>query len=180
MAKLNFQNQTGDAGGKQIMIIALITVVAALMIVAIFTILSKNKTSETATDDFLKNINAGRPNQNQAPSGSAADNEPETLSYAGVLTEIKSGSIVISQKESQNKITFFLTPETPVIYNGQPFSRSKFYIGDQLEISAVNLGDKLRAESIKVLVSASPATAIPVPVTPNVSPSGSFRPLGVE
>lgn len=178
MSKLNWKNQNGQSNGKQIIIIAGITIATALMIVAIFVILSKNKPTDATTNDFLKNIEAQRQKQNSLGNGNnSPDNSQTALSYTGILMEIKTDSIVITEKESKNKITLFLTPETPVTYNGALFSRSKFFIGDQLEISAVNLGDKLRAESIKVLVSASPATAAPVPPAANVRPDGSIKPL---
>lgn len=180
MSKFNRKNQTGAAGSQQVLIIAIITIAAALMIVAIFVILKNRKTTDSATNDFLKNIEAQRQGQNRPDSSNTATGNQTTLSYTGVLTEINTDSLVITEKDSQNKITIFLTATTPVMYNGQPFSRTKFYVGDQLQITAKNLGDRLQAESVTVIVSASPATAAPVPIAPNVRPDGTIKPLGSD
>lgn len=177
MSKLNWKNQNGEGNGKQITIIAIVTIIAALMIVAIFILLSNRQTPDTKTDDFLKNINAQRQNQNKPSGADNADNVQKTLALIGVLTEIKTDSLVIIEKDTQNKITVSLSDSTPITYNGQKFDRSRFYIGDQLQITAINAGDKLVAGAIMVLVSASPATAAPVPPAANIRPDGSIKPL---
>ena len=160
------------------MVIAGITIAAALMIVAIFVILSKNKMAGTATDDFLKNIEAQREKQNnQGSSNNSPDDNQAALSYTGVLIEIKADSLVIIEKDTQNKITTSLSDNTPITYSGQRFDRSRFYIGDQLQITASNAGNKLAAEAIVVLVSASPATAAPAPPAANIRPDGTVKPL---
>ena len=177
MKKNRLTNQAGQADSKQITIVAIVTIVAALMIVAIFILLSNRQAPDTKTDDFLKNLEAQRQNQNKPGAADNANNAQETLTFTGVLTEIKTDSLVIIEKDTQNKITISLSDNTPITYSGQKFDRSRFYIGDQLQISAVNAGNKLVADAITVLVSASPATAAPVPPAANVRPDGTIKPL---
>lgn len=177
MKKNILTNQAGQADSKQITIIAIITIVAALMIVAIFVLLSNRQAPAANTDDFLKNIEAQRQKQNKPGAVGNTGNTQETLSLAGVLTEIKTDSLVIIEKDTQNKITISLSDNTSINYSGQKFDRSRFYIGDQLQITAINAGDKLVADEITVLVSASPATAAPVPPAANVRPDGTIKPL---
>lgn len=175
MPKFNWPNQTGAAESKQIVIIAIVTIIAALMIIAVFAILSRGPAPATTTNDFLQNLERQRQSR---PGNTATPVAPESaVSYRGVLSEIKPDALVITETDTQNKITVYFAANTPITYNGQTFSRSKFYVGDQLQITAKNLGDKLQAESITVLVSASPATAAPTPGAVNVQPDGSIKPL---
>ena len=178
MPKYNRPNQNGTTNGKQIVIIAMITIMAALMIIAIFVILSGRVTPDTATNDFLRNLERQRPGRESNPKTPGA--AESAVSYVGVLTEIKPDALVITEKDTQNKITINLDTNTPITYNGQVFNRAKFYVGDQLEIVVKKQDSNWQAESIIVLVSASPATAAPLPVVPNVRPDGSIKPLGSD
>lgn len=175
MPKLNWQDQRGQSDNRPIVVIAAVTIIAALMIVGIFIMLSGRRTPDTATSDFLRNLERQRPGR-ESPTGNQTG-APARETYRGVLTEIKTDVLVITESNTQNKITVSLTNDTPLTYNGQGFDRSRFYVGDQLEVTAKNTGGQLRAESIIVLISASPATDKPAPPAVNVQPDGSIKSL---
>ncbi|MDP1709272.1 MAG: hypothetical protein Q8L21_00085, partial [Candidatus Komeilibacteria bacterium] len=165
---------------RTVLIIAVATILAALLIVIVFIFLINRQADSVKSDtnEFLQNIQKQR--DTSQPGANQDIEEAEIINTViGVLTGILPDTLEITEKSTSNKITIGLTADTVIMYNGQNFDRSRLYIGDQLEIKTKKEGTAWRARQITVLVSASPETPAAMPqITPqNIRPDGSVKPL---
>ncbi|OGY91843.1 MAG: hypothetical protein A3H70_00460 [Candidatus Komeilibacteria bacterium RIFCSPLOWO2_02_FULL_48_11] len=176
--KQNFRTGQGLAS-RQALIVLGATLLAAIIIIVVFAFLIE-RDNQASNQNYQNYVNQLK-NQQNAPPAQTSTTEPEIPRQIvrGVLTVINPETISVATEGANQKIEISLRPETTITYQNKAFDRSRFYIGDQLEITARPAAGTLVAETITVLVSASPATPAPLPpVTPqNIQPDGSIKPL---
>jgi|GEM_PF-2430773 len=163
---------------RQILIVLGVTVAAAVIIVVVFaTLINRDSGNNQDYQDYLNSLKSQQ-NTGQQPTP-ANTTEVQRQIVRGVLTVIGTEEISVTAEGTNQKIEIALRPETTVTYQNKAFDRNRFFVGDQLEITARPEASALVAEAITVLVSASPATPAPLPViTPqNIRPDGSIKPL---
>lgn len=184
-------NQSGQSAARDLLIVAAVILAVAAMSMSAYILWSNQKNATPPADKaYLEQIKSRLPPAGEgglaAPASGAGNNNaagagaalgPETQIISGVLAEINSESVVVAEKNDNKQTTVRLGSDVKITYNNQPFDRSRFYIGDQLEITVVKENDLWQARQVKVIVSANPATPAPVPKTPNVRPDGSIKPL---
>lgn len=178
---LKKQNSSPSQGisSRQVLIVLGVTILAAIIIVVVFAFLI-NRDNQTSNQNYQNYVNQLKNQQNTGPARPPTT-EPEIPSQIvrGVLIVISPETITVNAESTNQRIEISLRPETTITYQNQVFDRSRFYVGDQLEITARPEAGTLVAETITVLVSASPATPAPLPqITPqNIRPDGSIKPL---
>lgn len=173
--------RNGQSQTNPLLLFGVLFLVGAIIVVAVF-ILVLNKQRETgeegsAAEDITKPATGQTGETGDGATDEAREREVVRQTILGVLNQRQDNQIILIEKNSQNRITVSLQPETNITYNGAPFSSSRFYPGDELQIQARRAAGGWLAETIIVLVSASPQTPAPTPPAINARPDGTIKPL---
>lgn len=179
------KNQAGQITGRDILITATITIGLAILITVAFLIWNgrTQRISPKGSESFP--VSSQKQESNKADGTGAGGEQtgqeaqkPGEENFQGVLTAISEDNIVILDKKTNKDITISLSKNTIFEYNGKPFDKSQFYIGDQLMVTGIKQEKSVSANKITVLVAASPNMPAPMPVKVDVRPDGSLKPLG--
>lgn len=173
-----FTNHRGATALRDILVTAVVTLTAAVIIIVFFiVVVNRSGRSPALPGTIPQSQNEGQKpsQQNQQPGTETPADTRQT--YRGVLTSLSADTLVVTEKETQKRITIALNKDTVIKYNEHDFSRSQLYIGDQVEIIAETNTDPPQAENILVVVSASPSEPAPLPKTPDTRPDGNIKPL---
>lgn len=185
MHNFNFKNQSGEISARDALITTAITLALSIVIIIVFIIWSSVRGRLTPqAPGTAPPVGAGKERGMGAQTPGAADTgqtkEKNEEIVAGVLTAIAGDQLIIRVEKTDKEVAVFLNNDTAIEYNGAPFAKSRFYIGDQLAVTAMKENNRLAAKLITVLVAASPAAPAPVPGPgkADIRPDGSIKPLG--
>lgn len=147
------------------MLIVGLTLVGAIVIVTVFSLLATSQESAPATD-YIEQLK--RPTPGEKPAGQGQSAAPETITYQGKLSEIVGNKITIIEKAGGQNRYFILNANTSVSYGGKTLKQADLHVGDELDITAEQQADNSwLAKSIIVTLSTSPT----VPTQVNVAPT---------
>lgn len=176
-------NQQAQAAARDVLIAAAIVLAVAALAMATFIWLKsdagevqkalsdleqiKKSAAEGARVDAAGQTTPGLTNQTPDAAATTATGTPPSEDervLSGVLSDIGDNIITITDKDDK-KQAIDLDADVSITYQGEKFDRSRFYLGDQLQITMKKKGGSWLAARVAVVISANPAVPAPVPKT---------------
>lgn len=180
MLKTAVKSKKGQSQTNPLLLFGVLFLVGAIIVIAVFILIIYSKEKGETGHEAPAGAEEIMPTDGTDRIDQGKEQEAEAIvrkTWLAVLTEFKDNEIVVTEKNTGIRNSFALAEQTVITYNGADFQRSRFWAGDQLEIAALQTETGWLAETITVLVSASPETPAPVPPPANVRPDGSIKPL---